>query len=215
MWFTTISSPLPPKNALFSAGRSSALSSADTPRWAKPVWQGSSVGGAAPAPYFPQNVYVQISGVGYRYAAQNGDTAATVAAGLQALISVDWPSASVAGAIVTLPATARIEALRRAQGRDPAQLDFLRFQLRVPLLERPEIDEQRDPLHHGDRKMVIALGTDLVVAVDFLAIHDFTAVVALEPHALGAFGPRRHVGAGRFLFFKPGHNRILFAEPIP
>jgi hypothetical protein len=74
--------------------------------------QAITVGGAAPAAYFAQNVYTQISGVGYRYATQDGDTAATVAAGLLTLIEADWPSATVSGAVLTIPATARIEALR-------------------------------------------------------------------------------------------------------
>lgn len=74
--------------------------------------QAITVGGVAPATYFAQNVYVQVSGLGYRYAAQNGDTAATVAAGLLALIAVDWPGATVSGAVITLPPLAHLDALR-------------------------------------------------------------------------------------------------------
>lgn len=74
--------------------------------------QAITVGGAAPAVYFVQNVYALISGVGYRYAAQSGDPVATVAAGLQALIAADWPVSTVSGAVVTLPPLARIDALR-------------------------------------------------------------------------------------------------------
>lgn len=74
--------------------------------------QAITVAGSAPATYFAQNIYALICGVGYRYAAQSGDSAATVAAGLQALIAADWPAASVSGAVVTLPATARLDALR-------------------------------------------------------------------------------------------------------
>ena len=71
--------------------------------------------------------------------------------------------------------------------REPGRRTRERVRELAVLDEAAVVDEQRDPLHHGDRKMIIALRTDLVVAIDFLAIDDFTAVVALEPHALGAF----------------------------
>lgn len=76
------------------------------------VGQAITIGGGAPATYFAQNIYAVISGVGYRYAAQVGDTASTVATGLQALIAADWSETTISGAVITLPATARIVALR-------------------------------------------------------------------------------------------------------
>src|SRR2546422_10488425 len=53
--------------------------------------------------------------------------------------------------------------------------------------------------------MVIAFWTDLVIAVNLLAIDDFPAVVALQPQALDDLGPFRRLGNGHPVFFEPGH----------
>lgn len=64
--------------------------------------------GAAPSPYFAQNLAVTIGGSLYVYQATAGQTPAEVAGGLLALIAVDIPSASLSGASITLPSTAHI-----------------------------------------------------------------------------------------------------------
>lgn len=70
-----------------------------------------TVGGAAPGAFYAQNICVVVNQWPYIVAASPGETAAQVAAALQALISVDFPAASVVGAVITLPAGARIGAL--------------------------------------------------------------------------------------------------------
>lgn len=71
-----------------------------------------TVGGAAPATYSPQNLAVFVGGKPYVIQALTGQGAIDVAAALFAAIVVDYPAASVAGPTITLPASARIGALR-------------------------------------------------------------------------------------------------------
>src|SRR5215204_383580 len=54
--------------------------------------------------------------------------------------------------------------------------------------------------------MIIALGTHLVVAINFFAIDDFSAMIALEPHAFAPLGTRRRRRVRCLFFFKPGHE---------
>jgi hypothetical protein len=71
-----------------------------------------TVGGAAPNPYVAQNLAAFVNGKPYVYGATANQTPAQVAAGLRALIAADLAGTSIAGAAITLPATARIGALR-------------------------------------------------------------------------------------------------------
>lgn len=77
-----------------------------------PSGQTVTVSGAAPNPFAAQNVAVFVNGKPYVYAPTAGKTPAQVAAALQALIVADVAGTTVAGAVITLPATARIGALR-------------------------------------------------------------------------------------------------------
>jgi hypothetical protein len=56
----------------------------------------------------PQNVMLLVNGVSYIYGVQPGDTIATIAANLAALV----PEASSAGDVITLPGTANLTAAR-------------------------------------------------------------------------------------------------------
>lgn len=71
-----------------------------------------TVGGTAPSTYTPQNLVIFVNGTPYVVQATDGQTAAQLAAALQALIVVDIAGTTVLGAAITLPATARIGALR-------------------------------------------------------------------------------------------------------
>src|SRR6476646_6045241 len=84
-----------------------------------------------------------------------------------------------------------------------------RPQVGIPLLEGSEIHEKRDAFHHRNWKMVVALRADLAVSLDFLAVDDFTAVVALEPHSLGHLGPLRDIRLSTLFLLEPRHPRLL------
>jgi hypothetical protein len=71
-----------------------------------------TVAGAAPATYTPQNLAVFVNGRPYVYQALAGQTPAQIAAALQALILVGVAGTTVSGTAITLPASARIGALR-------------------------------------------------------------------------------------------------------
>lgn len=72
-----------------------------------------TIGGAVPTPtFYAHNVSLLISGKFYVYAAQNTDTASTIATALTALLVVDFASAVNVGAVITLPAGARVTAAR-------------------------------------------------------------------------------------------------------
>lgn len=71
-----------------------------------------TVGGAAPATYFAQNLAVFVDGKPYVTGATAGQTPAQLAAALQALIVADVAGTTVSGAAITVPAGARIGALR-------------------------------------------------------------------------------------------------------
>lgn len=67
-----------------------------------------TITGAPPGTYFAHNFAVVVDGYPYIFQALAGHTAADVAAGLYALVSDDFPSATVVGAVITLPDTARM-----------------------------------------------------------------------------------------------------------
>lgn len=68
--------------------------------------------GAPPNPFAAQNVVAVVNGKPYAVAASPGESASSIAAALRALIVVDVPGTTVAGPAITLPADARIGALR-------------------------------------------------------------------------------------------------------
>lgn len=71
-----------------------------------------TVGGAAPDTYYRQIIAAKVGGNVYSYAAQDGDSAATVAAGLQSAMVEDIASVTVSGAVVTIPESTWIDDLR-------------------------------------------------------------------------------------------------------
>lgn len=71
-----------------------------------------TVGGAAPVTYAAQNLAAFVNGKPYVVQATAGQTVASLAAALQALIVVGVPGTTVNGAAITVPAGARIGALR-------------------------------------------------------------------------------------------------------
>ncbi len=84
-----------------------------------------------------------------------------------------------------------------------------RTEFGIPFLERPEIHQQRDALHHRNREMIVALRADLVIPLDLLAIHDLPAMVTLQPHALRNLRSLRSLGLRAFLLLKPRHRLLL------
>lgn len=71
-----------------------------------------TVGGAAPSPYVAQNFAIYVNGTPYPAQALAGQTAADLAASLLAALQVDYPGATLAGSVITLPGGARIGDLR-------------------------------------------------------------------------------------------------------
>lgn len=99
----------------------------NTTRFA-PVWQQASlntatlsltvsgqtvtVAGTVPPPNNPHNLAVLANAKPYVYQVQVTDTLATIAAALAALIAADIPGTGAAGAVITLPSSARLQAGR-------------------------------------------------------------------------------------------------------
>lgn len=71
-----------------------------------------TVGGAIPPASNPHNAVVFANTKPYVYAVQATDTLAGVAAAIAALIAVDVPGTAAAGAVLTLPSSARVGAVR-------------------------------------------------------------------------------------------------------
>jgi len=71
-----------------------------------------TIGGAAPATYFVQNFAIFVNGTAYTYSAPNGANVNSIAAALSNRINVGVPGTTVAGAVITLPDSARIGDLR-------------------------------------------------------------------------------------------------------
>lgn len=72
------------------------------------VGQQITVSGAVHVPYQQENVSIHVGTMTYVVAAAAGDTPATLAAALAALLVVDWPDTTAAGAVITLPGAANI-----------------------------------------------------------------------------------------------------------
>ncbi len=88
-----------------------------------------TVGGAMPAPFFPHNLAVLAGGKNYMYAVQATDTLTSIATALAALLAVDYPGTSSAGAVVTLPVAAHLQAAKA--GTTGTSIRELRRQERV------------------------------------------------------------------------------------
>src|SRR5439155_25361273 len=78
---------------------------------------------------------------------------------------------------------------------------------RGEFLVRAVVEEHLEALARGEPEVVAALGADVEVLLDFLAVDDLLAVVALDPKPLGDGDlllldrlPRL------FLFSEPGHR---------
>jgi hypothetical protein len=78
------------------------------------VGQAITVGGVAPASYAPQNLAAVVNGKAYVVTASAGNSSVTLAAALKTRIAADVAGSNVSGSVITLPATARIGALRVA-----------------------------------------------------------------------------------------------------
>lgn len=76
------------------------------------IGQTVTVGGTIPPASNPHNAVIFANGIPYVYAVQPGDTLNSIAASLATLIAVSVPGASSAGPVVTLPASARLGAVR-------------------------------------------------------------------------------------------------------
>lgn len=122
-----------------------------------------TVGGAAPSTYFAQNLAIFINGAPYVVTATTGQTPAQLATALRALIVVDVPGTTVSGTQVTLPAGARIGALR--VGVTAAVLREVRRQ------EKPVqiIISTSSPV---SRAAISDLIDPVLAATDFLALSD-------------------------------------------
>lgn len=74
--------------------------------------QAVTVGGTVPPASNPHNVMVMANGKPYVYAVLAADTLASIAAALAALIATDIAGTAAAGAVITLPNSARLLAAR-------------------------------------------------------------------------------------------------------
>lgn len=121
-----------------------------------------TVGGVMPSPFTAHNLVIFVNNSPYVYAVQSGDTLNSIAAALSALIS----GSSVSGAVITMPATARINSAR--VGVTGTSIKNMRQQLR-----RFQISIWADTPNH---RALIASGIDVVLAdIRFLTLPDGTA----------------------------------------
>jgi len=91
-----------------------------------------TVGGAIPAPFYPQNVAATVNNLSFAYATQSTDTLTSIATALAALIAVGVPGTTSNGAVITLPTGAKISAAR--VGSTGTSIRELRRQERVFML---------------------------------------------------------------------------------
>lgn len=71
-----------------------------------------TIGGAMPVPFTPHVLNVMVNGLPHPYQVLATDSLGSIAAALAALVAVDLPGTAAAGAVITLPAGARINAVR-------------------------------------------------------------------------------------------------------
>lgn len=77
-----------------------------------PAGQTVTVGGAMPVPFTAHVLAVMANGLPHPYQVLATDTPSSIAAALAALVAVDVPGTTAAGAVITLPAGARIDSCR-------------------------------------------------------------------------------------------------------
>ena len=124
-----------------------------------------TVGGAAPNPYVAQNLAVFVNGKPYVVTAGSGQTLAQIAAALRALIVVDVAGTTVLGAQITLPAGARIGALRvgstgsttREVRREERQVTSMVFSSHPT--SRAAVADTFDPVLSDTPRIALADGT--------------------------------------------------------
>lgn len=91
--------------------------------------QAVTVGGAMPSPFVAHNLAILASGKLYTYAVQATDTLTSIATALAALLAVDFPGATSAGAVITCPVACHLDAVR--VGTSGTSIRELRRQERV------------------------------------------------------------------------------------
>lgn len=121
-----------------------------------------TVGGANTAPWTAQNLCAFVNGKPYVYQPVATDTADTAAAALEAKIAADVAGVTIAGAVITLPAAARIGAVRiGALGSTVREVRRVERQVSIiiwagtPLL-RDAVAKVIDPALSDARKVTLA-----------------------------------------------------------
>lgn len=125
-----------------------------------------TIGGTTPAANNPHNVAVVANGRSFIYVVQITDTLTGIATALAALIAVHIPGTTSAGAVITLPGTARISAAR--VGVTGTMIREVRRQERLF-----QVSIWTDALDHRD---AVARPLDVALAAtQFLTLTDQTA----------------------------------------
>lgn len=125
-----------------------------------------TVGGAMPAPFSVHNLAILASGKNYVYAVQAGDTLASIATALAALLAVDFPGTTSTGAVITSPVSCHLDAAK--VGTSGTSIRELRRQERVF-----QITVWSDTPAHRDA--VIQPVDVILAATQFLTLADGTA----------------------------------------
>lgn len=139
-----------------------------------------TVGGSAPVTYFAQNLAVFVNGKPYVVKATTGETAAQLAAALQALIVADVVGTTVLGAAITLPSGARIGPLRvgstgstlREVGRQEKQFQIATWTSNPA--SRDAIDSLITPILADQRRMTLPDGSVARLTLQGSRDDDFT-----------------------------------------
>lgn len=71
-----------------------------------------TVGGAIPSPFSAHNLAILATGKNYVYAVQAGDTLASIATALAALLAADFPGTTSTGAVITCPVSCHLTAAK-------------------------------------------------------------------------------------------------------
>lgn len=160
----------------------------------------------------PQNVAIHVNGRPYVYAVQQGDTLATIATGLAALIAVDVLGTASVGAAITAPSPARLDTpatgatgisvqeVRRQErviqltvwAPTPALRSMLLDPIDLAMANRPRItmpDGSVTQLRYrgspvsDDRQVDNLYRRDLLLAVDYATVNSRTDTVILNSTA--------------------------------
>lgn len=125
-----------------------------------------TVGGAMPSPFSVHNLAILASGKNYVYAVQAGDTLASIATALAALLAVDFPGTSSTGAVITCPVNCHLATAK--VGTSGTSIREIRRQERVF-----QITVWSDTPAHRDT--VIQPVDVALAATQFLTMADGTA----------------------------------------